>query len=665
VAQSAGNPDTVQLLIVAASAAAGQRLAEEAARTGLAVHERRVANREALAEALRGGGWQFVVAATDVPGLPPATVVAEAQRSAALAPVLVVDTAAQPTVDADGARALLRAGARDVILAGHFSRLALAVERELLRAGTGERSLDESAQAALASFAAALRQTTSRASLLDVILDQVQDLLRASGAAVLARDEAGELLVEAAQNWPLPAGAHVPAAEGAAQRALASGTVEQAPLGGPAGEAQTGGTAAPVRVGAYAALVAQGQAIGVLAVAAETPLDHAQARQLAALADMVASAVHRATLHEQTEQRLRRLAALHAVDIAITTSFDLRVTLSIVLDHLVSQLQVAGAAVLLLNNAGQTLEYAAVRGLPAGLTRQAPLRASATPAGQVILERRALRLERLGETLPGRPAMLASFDGYYAVPLIAKGRVQGVLEILSRGPVKLDADASDFVDSLATQAAIAIDNATLFTELQRSNIELNLAYDATIEGWARVLEARGIESPGHTRRVAELAVRVARAAGFGESELIHVRRGALLHDIGMLGVPETVVLRPGPLSASDTGSVQKHPQIGFEILAPIQHLRPAVDITYCHHERWDGSGYPRGLRGENIPLAARLFAAVDVWDALCSDRPFRRAWTEAQARDYLKQQAGTQFEPFAVSTLLQTLNGNGARGGDG
>jgi HD-GYP domain-containing protein (c-di-GMP phosphodiesterase class II) len=666
VAHSAGKPNTLKLLIIAASRAVGDRLAGEAAQAGRAVHAQQVADREALAARLHGASWDFVIAGANVPGLPPEAILAELERSGAGVPVLVVDTTEPPGLDATTARELLRRGARDVLLAGRPERLALAIERELLKPATGE-----AAQAALASFAAALRQTTSRASLLAVILEQVRRLLRVSGAALLARDEAGTLLVEAAQNWALTAGTQVPATEAAAQQALASGDVVQTRAEPQVGEAKTGREPERTRTTAYAALVAQGQVIGVLAVEAESPLDPAQARQMRALADMVASAVQRATLHEQTEQRLRRLAALHAVDIAITTSFDLRVTLSIVLDHLVSQLRVDAAAVLLLNAAGQTLEYAAVRGLPPALTRQAPVRVSATTAGQVILERQAVRLARPArdgpQALPAGPAMLAGFSAYHGVPLIAKGRVQGVLEIWSRGALELDADASDFVESLATQAAIAVDNATLFTELQRSNLELNLAYDATIEGWARVLEARGIESPGHTRRVAELAVRVARTAGLSEDELIHVRRGALLHDIGMLGVPETLVLRPGPLSASDTGTLQKHPQIGFEILAPIHYLRPAVDIPYCHHERWDGSGYPRRLRGESIPLAARLFAVVDVWDALRSDRPFRQAWPEAQARDYLRQQAGQQFEPFAVNTLLRALNGNGARmtGGGG
>ena len=246
------------------------------------------------------------------------------------------------------------------------------------------------------------------------------------------------------------------------------------------------------------------------------------------------------------------------------------------------------------------------------------------------------------------------FASYYGVPLIARGRVQGVLEVFQRTPLNPDSDWVEYLNSLATQAAIAIDNATLFSELQRSNLELNLAYEATIESWARMLEARGIEAGGHTRRVADRVVTLAQSAGFAESELVHLRRGALLHDIGMLGVPEAIVLKATTYSSADYQLVQRHPLYGFEILAPIAYLRPAIDIPYAHHERWDGTGYPRQLRGTLIPFPARLFAVVDVWDALVTERTYRPAWPLSRARGYLREQAGQLFDPEAVQLLLQS-----------
>ena len=372
---------------------------------------------------------------------------------------------------------------------------------------------------------------------------------------------------------------------------------------------------------------------------------------------MAANALNRSTLYEQTEQRVQRLAALHAIDIAITASFDLRVTLGIFLDHLVSHMQVDAAAVLLLNSATQTLEYAATRGLTTRPLGQPSPRLADSVPGRVASERRPLLIANLAETRPlgtrAYPAGQSSFTGYYGVPLVAKGRVQGVLEVMSRKALQPNPEWVEFFNSLTTQAAIAIDNATLFNDLQRSNVELNLAYDATIEGWSRVLEARGVEGGGHTRRVADLTVKLGQAAGFAPAELIHLRRGALLHDIGMLSIPESVLLKPGPLTDAERAIVQQHPDYGFSILAPIVYLRPALDIPYCHHERWDGGGYPRGLSGDLIPQAARLFTVVDVWDALRSEKPYRAAWTEAAALAYLQANAGKQFDPAMVKLFLQ------------
>jgi HD-GYP domain-containing protein (c-di-GMP phosphodiesterase class II) len=253
------------------------------------------------------------------------------------------------------------------------------------------------------------------------------------------------------------------------------------------------------------------------------------------------------------------------------------------------------------------------------------------------------------------PAGANAFRSYYGLPLMAKGKVQGVLEILQRGPLHTDPEWVEFMASLGTQAAIAIDSANLFTDLQRTNVELNLAYDATIEGWSRVLEARGIESSGHTRRVADLTVRLGQAAGLTPVELIHCRRGALLHDIGMLSIPESVLVNTGPLTPAERAIIQQHPDYGFGILAPIVYLRPALDIPYCHHERWDGSGYPRGLAHDLIPLAARLFAVVDSWDALRTEKPYRPAWTEAAALAHLQAKAGTLFDPAAVRLLVEMI----------
>jgi HD-GYP domain-containing protein (c-di-GMP phosphodiesterase class II) len=149
--------------------------------------------------------------------------------------------------------------------------------------------------------------------------------------------------------------------------------------------------------------------------------------------------------------------------------------------------------------------------------------------------------------------------------------------------------------------------------------------------------------------------RLARTMGLSETEMVHIRRGALLHDMGKMGVPDSILLKPGSLTAEEWGVMQMHPQYAFDMLSPIAYLRPALDIPYCHHEKWDGTGYPRGLKGEQIPLVARLFAVVDVWDALRSDRPYRAAWPEEKVRAHIRSLAGTHFDPRAVAAFWQLL----------
>jgi len=193
----------------------------------------------------------------------------------------------------------------------------------------------------------------------------------------------------------------------------------------------------------------------------------------------------------------------------------------------------------------------------------------------------------------------------------------------------------------------------LFEGLQRTNLELILAYDATIEGWSHAMDLRDKETEGHTLRVTNMAERLARLLGLPDEDIVHIHRGGLLHDIGKMGVPDQILLKPGPLTDDEWVLMRRHPQFAFEMLSPIHYLGPALDIPYCHHEKWDGTGYPRGLKGEQIPLSARLFAVVDVWDALTSDRPYRPAWTHERTLDHIREQSGKHFDPAVVSAFLQ------------
>jgi putative nucleotidyltransferase with HDIG domain len=186
-------------------------------------------------------------------------------------------------------------------------------------------------------------------------------------------------------------------------------------------------------------------------------------------------------------------------------------------------------------------------------------------------------------------------------------------------------------------------------------MNLSLAYDATIEGWSKALDLRDKGTEGHTLRVAEMTVQLADIMGIGSTDLIHIRRGALLHDIGKMGIPDSILNKAGQLTEEEWAIMHRHPEFAFEMLSPITYLRKALDIPYGHHERWDGSGYPRHLPGEQIPLAARIFAVVDVWDALISDRPYRNTSTKAAAAEFVRKNSGKLFDPRVVETFLRMI----------
>ncbi|HZW04775.1 MAG TPA: HD domain-containing phosphohydrolase, partial [Anaerolineaceae bacterium] len=277
-------------------------------------------------------------------------------------------------------------------------------------------------------------------------------------------------------------------------------------------------------------------------------------------------------------------------------------------------------------------------------------------AGRAALERRPIHINDLRslrtDSLRSLLFAVEGFRAYFAIPLITKGQVKGVLEVFHREPLTPPREWFSFLDTLCGQATIAIENSQLYDSLQRSNVELMLAYDATIEGWSHALDLRDKETEGHTQRVSEMTLRLAKTLGVSEQELKHIRHGALLHDIGKMAIPDGILLKPGPLTEEEWEIMRMHPVYAYELLSPIAYLRPALDIPYCHHEHWDGSGYPRGLKGEQIPLAARLFSIVDAWDALRSDRPYRKAWSEERALDYIAEQAGKHFDPSLVKLFF-------------
>jgi PAS domain S-box-containing protein len=384
------------------------------------------------------------------------------------------------------------------------------------------------------------------------------------------------------------------------------------------------------------------------------------------LAERAAAALENARLFEETNRNLRRINSLREIDKAITGSFDLNPILNIILREILSHLGVHAAQVLLYDPAFQRLKFAAGVGFKTLAARSASLKPAEGYAGQAVLERRTICIANLAEDELGRLSrydVLAKegFAALASVPLIAKGQIKGVLEVFHREPLKISKDWLDFLEALAGQAAIAIDDVQLFEGMQRSNFELAMAYDATIEGWSNALELRDMETEGHSQRVTEMTVRLADAMGIKPEMLIHVRRGALLHDIGKMGIPDSILFKPGKLTEEEWEIMRQHPVYAFKMLSRVTFLHPALDIPHYHHERWNGSGYPDGLSGTQIPLAARVFAVVDVWDALSSDRPYREAWPQEKVLAYLDEQAGIQFDPAVTAKFIEMMQQENGR----
>jgi len=634
-------------------------LRRELHRAGYDLTDLRVETGPAMRAALTEQTWDVVLSDFSLPHFDMPRALQVVQQLGLDLPFIIVSG----TIGEEAAVEALKAGAHDFMAKGKLSRLVPAIERTMGEAaGRRARRQRERELEVIAALTGALRQAEARAALLAVIVDQAVELFQAAGAALAIHDpQTDEVVFEVARGTgERLAGQRRPAADPLLGGALTSGRPHQPPPM----PYQPSSAVVPLQV--------HGGVLGLLWIERAAPLSPEDVRLLGTMADIAANALHRATLYEQTQRRLDRLTALRTIDLAINASQDMRIILDVLLGQVLAQLQVDAAALLLVNPIAQTLEPVAARGFRARPPGRTDLRLGQGLAGRAALEGRrlsftdphgpqALSNARTGRTDSAAPYLAAEFDpadisaegfvSYHAVPLLAKGAVNGVLEVFHRQPLRSDAEWEEYLETLAGQAAIAINNTALVEGLQRSHAELGHAYDATIEGWSRALDLRDHETEGHTQRVTNVTLRLAQALGLGGAELTHVRRGALLHDIGKMGIPDHILLKPGPLTDDEWGVMRRHPLYAYELLSPVSYLRLALDIPHYHHERWDGTGYPYGLRGEQIPLQARLFTVVDVWDALRSDRPYRAGWPEDKVRAYLHSQAGTHFDPQIVEAF--------------
>jgi HD-GYP domain-containing protein (c-di-GMP phosphodiesterase class II)/putative methionine-R-sulfoxide reductase with GAF domain len=409
-----------------------------------------------------------------------------------------------------------------------------------------------------------------------------------------------------------------------------------------------------------------GQLLGVLTSVTTTApdvFDDEAHTMLRSIADHASQAIANARSYDQARRRLAQVQALRSIDVAITSSQDLTAILATCVRQVREQLAVDAAVVLRYDATNQWLLWGAGEGLRFPVYAPLALPAAHTMPGRAIRERRRVDLQELSG-MSGEQRFATWLDhesvaGYYAVPLIANGVVLGVLEVLHRAPLAPDQEWFDFLDTLAGQIALAMAHVELFANLNEANDALVRAYDTTIEGWSRALDLRDKETEGHSQRVTALTLQLAMRLGVPDEALIPIRRGALLHDIGKMGVPDQILLKPGPLDDAEWVIMRRHPVYAYELLSPIAYLRPALDIPYSHHEKWNGTGYPQGLAGEQIPLAARLFAVVDVWDAITNERPYKAAHPPEWAMAFIIGAAGTHFDPNVVAAFVELMRERG------
>lgn len=413
----------------------------------------------------------------------------------------------------------------------------------------------------------------------------------------------------------------------------------------------------------YLPMLAEDQVIGLIELQSPRQQEYLaeDLEWLSVVANQVGLSAQNANLFGKVQQRVTELQALQTIDSTVAAHLSPHETLEIVVEQLIDCLGVAAAAILRFNPQTQSLEYACGRGFLTSAIGKTRISLGTSLGGKVSPELGVFQ----GDDLRGGEGLdflkdpewiLEGFVSYVGAPLIVDSRLIGVCEVFHRSALPKDDDWLRTIKTLAGQASLVIDHLQIFEDLQRANAELLEAYDATIAGWSRAMDLRDEGTENHTRRVTELTLRLAKRLGFDSAQIVHLRRGALLHDIGKLGVPDKILSKAGRLTEAEWLIMRRHPQLAYEMLVPIEYLRPALDIPYCHHEKWDGSGYPRGLKGKQIPFVARMFMLVDVYDALTSDRPYRQAWTHEQAIDYIQEQSGQHFDPQAVESFLSLLH---------
>ncbi len=522
-----------------------------------------------------------------------------------------------------------------------------------------ERKRHEFELEALEKVNSTIRLTKTNADMISNVLDLVMQLFRAEGSALVLYDQSSNRFQLEAAKGVFEGNLHKNLGEGESISGIVkqSGkpfitndiTREEGIIWSQAYEITTSIACVPLFV--------EGMSIGNLRIGRSSAITHSDLRLLLSIGDILANGIHREILREETAKQLDRLSTLRSIDKVLTSIVDQSVVLNFIIEQVATRLEIDAIAIHLYNPISHRVQYVDGRGFLTTEIQKTNVMIGEYNVGRVALNKETLRKPSVTvEDFPGGNLIQREkFVSYFATPIIAKGQIKGVMEVFNRNHMTPDEEWINYLETLAGQTAIAIDNSQMFEGLQRSNFELSMAYEATIEGWSKAMDLRDKETEGHTQRVTEMTIKLAQMAGMDEDEMIHIRRGSLLHDMGKLGIPDRILHKPGALDPEEWELMKKHTIFAYEMLAPIDYLKKAIDIPYCHHERWDGSGYPRGLSGEQIPMAARIFAVVDVYDALTSDRPYRPAWTKQKTLDYIVENKFKQFDPKVVDLFLKFI----------
>ncbi|MDK2979736.1 MAG: hypothetical protein PWQ55_83 [Chloroflexota bacterium] len=395
--------------------------------------------------------------------------------------------------------------------------------------------------------------------------------------------------------------------------------------------------------------------VSLLSISRQNAFSDTDLETLVAITDMLIPAIERSNLLKKVEGQLRHLESLHAIDQAITSNFDLKVVNKIILDQVCKELGGDAADILVLNKATNMLENMGTTGFRDTMIRTIRIPLTTSVAGKIILENKRNFIYNLDDNplwYLRKNMQVEHFKSYFAYPMVVKGETIGVMEVFMRKGFYPDRDWEVFLEALATQAAVAYDSFKKYNELQRMQQNASSSFRRTLETWSKSLELHDLEAQGHIRRVTNDTIQLARAMGMDEQLIPDIERGALLHDIGKIGIMDEILLKKGDLTESDWEEIRRHPQIARDLLSNVKLLEDAMDIPYSHHENWDGTGYPQGLKEEEIPLAARIFAVVDTYDAMTSARPYRLAWTKEETVQYLIDQKGKKFDPQVVDSFI-------------